>query len=143
MNENDLSAELLKRAAEQGGGGGGGGDASAQITSYVIRKDRRRIRILSGVIIGSWLLAALLIPSVLLPMWAKLKGHAGDASITPEGAMQGLAIVSTFIATVSTLASLLAAIATVWLVLTVRRATLNQVNIGLAGVTAQLKRLGQ
>ena len=141
MNENDLSAELLKRAAEQGGGGGD--DASAQITRYVIRQDRRRIRILSGVIIGAWLLAALLIPSVLLPLWAKLKGHAGTTSITPEGAMQGLAMVSTVIATVSTLASLLAAIATVWLVLTVRRATLNQVNIGLAGVTAELKRLSR
>jgi hypothetical protein len=140
MNENDLSAELLKRAAEQGGGGD---DASAQITNYVIRQDRRRIRILSGVIIGAWLLAALLIPAVLLPMWAKLKGHAGTTSITPEGAMQGLAIVSTFIATVSTLASLLAAVSTVWLVLTVRRSTLNQINIGLAGVTAQLKQLSR
>jgi len=138
MNQNDLAAELLKRAAEHGGD-----DASAQVASYVIGKDRRRIRALSGVIIGLWLLAALLIPSVLLPMWAKLKGHAHDGRITPETAMEGLAAVTTAIAVVSTLASMFAAMATVWLVLTVRRSTLNQINIALAGVTEQLKRLGK
>ena len=136
MNQNDLASELLKRAAE-----GRGDDASAQAAEYVIRKDRRRIRALASATIGFWLLAALLIPSVLLPMWAKLKHHHSDSTITPEIAFEGLAIVSTFIAAVSTTASLLAAICTVWLVLTVRRSTLNQINIALAGITEQLKRL--
>jgi len=154
MNQNDLADELLKRAAEQGGD-----DASAKVAAFVIQRDRRRIRLLSGVIVGSWLLAALLIPSVLLPLWAKVDRHMKQYSahvaeqnpkITPQvqgyvayESFKGLAVVSTIIAAISTSASLLAAIATVWLVLAVRRSTLNQINIGLAGVTEQLKRLAK
>ena len=42
-----------------------------------------------------------------------------------------------------TLASLLAAISTVWLVLTVRRVTLEQLSAGLALISEQLRRLEQ
>jgi uncharacterized membrane protein len=55
--------------------------------------------------------------------------------------MNHVAVVSGFILAVMTLASLLAAISTVWLVLTVRRVTLEQVSMGLAQISEQLKRM--
>src|SRR4051812_32970665 len=75
MNENDLAAQLLKRAAEQGSGSA---DSAAQIADFVIRKDRRRIRLLSMAIIGLWLIAVLLITTVLLPMLAKVTYSVKD-----------------------------------------------------------------
>ena len=123
-----------------------------RLADEVLRRDRRRIRTLSSLMIGAWLLAALLIPSVLLPMWAKIKHHSqtytwidgqrkSTDQLPPMEAMQGLAIVSTFIAAVSTSASLLATICTVWLVLTVRRSTLRQITVGLTDLSDQLRQL--
>ena len=153
MNENKLAAQLLQRAAEQGTTGAGA-DAAAQIADYVIQKDRRRIRNLSVATIGLWLITALLITTVLLPMLAKVNYHAKvfapelaaqSSSPTPGAAayklIYGMALVSTFIASISTFASLIAAICTVWLVLIVRRSTLNQINLTLSSLTDQLKRL--
>lgn len=42
-------------------------------TEAVLRRDRRRIRALAILTIGLWVLAALLIPSVYLPLGAKVK----------------------------------------------------------------------
>jgi hypothetical protein len=161
MSANPLGSELT-RLADDGG--------AAALAGEVLRRDRARIRNLAGVVIGLWLLAALLIPAVLLPMWAKIKENAAEqqhaklneqeareqyaathaaAAARPHGtreltgfeAFEGLAMVSTFIATVTTLASLLGAIATVWLVLSVRRSTLRQISVGLAQVSEQLRQL--
>lgn len=131
---------------------GDGPSNTQRLAAEILRRDRGRIRTLSALMIGSWLLAALLIPSVLLPMWAKIKHHSQDSAwggperkpadqLTGFEAFKGLAIVSTFIATVSTTASLLATIATVWLVLTVRRSTLQQISTGLAQLSDQLRQL--
>src|SRR3954462_1300825 len=83
MNENDLAARLLQRAAEQGTSGS---DAATQIAEYVIRKDRRRIRSLSVAMIGLWLIAALLVTTVLLPMLARINHHV--RLLAPEIARQ-------------------------------------------------------
>ena len=123
-----------------------------RLAAEILRRDRRKIRSLSAAMIGSWLLAALLIPSVLLPMWAKLKHHSETYTwvdgqrkptdqLTGMEAMASLAIVSTFIAAVSTAASLVATICTVWLVLTVRRSTLRQITVALADLSDQLRQL--
>jgi hypothetical protein len=130
--DNALGAELVRR------GGGGGNETGAVAAAAAAERDARRIRSLAAATIGFWLLAALLIPAVLMPLWAKLKGHAGDPRVTPEVALESLAIVATYIAVVSTVASLLAASCTVWLVLTVRRSTLRQISSGLAQISEQL-----
>src|SRR5689334_4094139 len=130
MNENDLAAQLLKRAAEQGISSA---DAAAHIAGYVIQKDRRRIRALSAATIGLWLIAALLVTTILLPMLAQVNQHVNR--LAPEIAKQdaanpgqppttavayklimALAMVSTVVAAVTTTASLVGAICTVWLV---------------------------
>ena len=51
-------------------------DAARRTADEVVRRERRRIRQLAAVTIGFWLLAALLIPSVYLPIGAKLKHYA-------------------------------------------------------------------
>ena len=56
-------------------------------------------------------------------------------------AVMYIAGVSGFILAIMILAPLLASISTVWLVLTVRRVTLEQLSTGLAQISEQLKRL--
>ena len=47
-----------------------------QTTDAVLKRERRRIRMLAALTIGLWLIAALLIPSVYLPLGAKMKQYA-------------------------------------------------------------------
>ena len=51
-------------------------DDARQTAERVVRRERRRIRSLAVVAIGLWVLAALLIASVYLPIGAKLKHFA-------------------------------------------------------------------
>ena len=53
-----------------------GGDDARKTADRVVRRERRRIRSLAVVTIGFWVLAALLIPSVYLPVGAKLKHYS-------------------------------------------------------------------
>lgn len=47
-------------------------DDARKTAEKVLQRDRKRIRRLAGVTIGLWLLAALLIPSVYLPLGARV-----------------------------------------------------------------------
>src|SRR5437016_1879580 len=61
-------------------------DEARRTADHVVRRERRRIRSLGVVTIGFWVLAALLIPSVYLPMGAKLREFA---TILQAGAPPG------------------------------------------------------
>jgi hypothetical protein len=50
-----------------------------ELTDAVLKRDRRRIRSIAALSIGLWVLAALLIPSVYLPLGAKMKQYARHA----------------------------------------------------------------
>jgi hypothetical protein len=94
-----------------------------------------------------------LVPSLWMPFAAKMKHNALEL-VTPEGQvlpvtneslaknlsdlMVHVSVVSGFILGIMTLASLFAAISTVWLVLTVRRITLEQLASGLAQISEQI-----
>jgi hypothetical protein len=148
MSQRDFASELMNQISSDAG----------TDPNRILQRQRRRIRNLSVVIIGFWLIALLLITTMLLPMWGKAKqlgllerpdrtttapvaspgspSHVSNAQI-----FQAVATVSTFIAIITTLAALLSAIATVWLVSTVRRTTLHQISAALAEISAQLKQL--
>jgi hypothetical protein len=146
----DLGSRLISQEAM-------GLDARTLATVALLRQ-RRRIRLLAGGTVGLWFLAAAVIPAFLMPMHAAIEPKVsvmakhvatGDERATPEvvaGALLALyrhmAFAFSAAAVVSTVCSLLAAVATVWLVMTVRRNTLDQVNLGLAEVSEQLRRLG-
>ena len=49
---------------------------AAALTDEVVRRDRRRIRSLATLTVALWVIAALLIPSVYLPLGAKMKQYA-------------------------------------------------------------------
>ena len=128
-----------------------------EMAAAVLRKDQRRIRGLAGLTIGLWLLAALVIPGFYFPFQAfiepkvamleqhvKEKAPGIDAHFVAAHIVlmtRGGAIAAVGFLTVFTLTSLLAAISTIWLVLTVRRITLRQVQEGLAEISRQLKNL--
>jgi len=51
-------------------------DNPQRTAEAVLKKDRRRIRLLAGLTIALWLVAALLIPSVYLPLGGMVKQYA-------------------------------------------------------------------
>jgi len=51
-------------------------DDAKRTAETVLKRDRRRIRILAVLTIGLWVIAALLIPSVYLPLGGKMKQYA-------------------------------------------------------------------
>ena len=103
-----------------------------------------------GVIFVTAILSAFL--NVLGP---RVLGHGTDVIfkgvITHQGidfgklhrVLMELWIVAFIVVGISTVAALLAAICTIWLVLTVRRVTLAQITENLAGISEQLARLQQ
>src|SRR5205809_1263160 len=130
MSKSDLGPELVRR----------GDESSALPTAQAakaLRRQQRRIRALMALTIGLWLLAAVLIPGVLLPLGAKIK-HFPDLLTTPVTAEQladvlhrvllAMWAIAAITWAISTLAALLAAICTIWLVLAVRRVTLAQIS---------------
>ena len=147
MNENDLGPELIRR------GGEGGSVAPMAQASAAIKRQHRRIRALMALTIGLWILAGLMIPAVLLPAGAKLRDLDKFLPPTPMTADQlanalhrvlmELWIVAFIVIGISTIAALLAAICTIWLVIAVRRVTLAQISENLAGISEQLARLQQ
>ena len=54
----------------------GNADDAKRTAEAVLKRDRRRIRALATLTIGLWVIAALLIPSVYLPLGAKMKQYA-------------------------------------------------------------------
>lgn len=132
------------------------GDPRSLAASVVQREDRR-IRLLVGFTIGLWILAGLVIPGFYFPLrayvlpkcelmekQAREKDPHIDAPFVAwhvATAVQAASFVVLVFLTVFTVASLLAAICTIQLVLTVRRVTLRQVREGLADISRQLQRL--
>lgn len=132
-------------------------DDARRTAESVLKKDRRRIRVLAGLTIGLWILSGLLIPAIYFPLEAhvmpkfevmeKLAERADpkvDAQfVAAQVASAGKAAVFATVGFLSifTITSLLAALSTVVLVLTVRRVTLRQVSEQLAEISQQLRRL--
>ena len=102
-----------------------------------------------------WVLTALLIPAIWMPMAAQIVEEASvllpDRNPTPVTAPQVAEVIvhmakvsmtaSAIMLLIALLAELLAAVLTVWLVLTIRRVTLRQVSDSLAEISEQLRRM--
>lgn len=150
MNEKDFGDALLRL------------DMSARppadaraLTDRVLARDRRRVRVLTWLTVGTWLASAglvlllLVFFGLLFPMMAKLRDEAVQGQMTPaqrelaqtklEVAFRMTSVGITF--TVGMLA--LSALCTLGLVAATRRATLRQVNANLVEITEQLKQLRQ
>ena len=129
-------------------------DAIATVQS-VLQRDRRRTRALIGLTIGLWILAALLIPafylpmaSMVLPKFEQMEKQALEKDPQLDAHMVGWHVAVSVKAasyaivgflTVFALTSLLAAISTIGLVLTVRRVTLRYISEQLADISNQLR----
>jgi hypothetical protein len=150
MSQNEFASQLTKMGFPSN-------IDAATMAEVALRRNRRRIRVLSALTIGLWVIDFLLVPAAWLPFAAMMKqkmillDHAMTGKAAPmtvdaltkivKELCQQLSIGSGFVLAIMTLASLLAAISTVWLVLTVRRVTLEQVSIGLAQIAQQLQRI--
>ena len=152
MTGKELSDALLKLDATQISGAT---DAQT-LTWKVLDADRRRVRRWVIVTVALWVVAAVVILGafvafgLLFPAHAKVMKEAGiPAEITerPAEIEKMHLILTSFIGKVSFLVAFsvltltLATLATVFLVLTSRRATLRQVNASLIEIAQQLKRL--
>jgi hypothetical protein len=127
-------------------------DARA-ITDRVLARDHRRVRVLTWLTVGTWLVAAGLVVFLLVafglifPAMAKLKDDKFKDRITPaqrEQVQNELEVafkLSTVVITFTVGALSLAGLCTLGLVTATRRATLRQVNANLAEIAEQLKQL--
>ena len=150
MNEKELGRALLNL------------DAAARppadtraLTDRVLARDQRRVRVLTWLTVGAWLIAAALVLSLLvgfgliLPAMAKVRDDKLQNRITPaqrEEMQNQLEIafkMSTVAITFTVGALSLAGLCTFGLVVATRRATLRQVNANLVEITEQLKQLRQ
>ena len=127
----------------------------ADLTADALNRNRRRIRSLSGLTIGLWILTFLIVPALWMPFAAMMNRESDalarmtqnppvqtmDLATTLINVLNHISRVSAIVLTVLTVASLLAAMSTIWLVLTVRRVTLEQLSAGLAQISDQLRKL--
>jgi hypothetical protein len=125
------------------------------LTDRVLARDHRRVRVLTWLTVGAWLVAAALVLFLLVafglifPAMAKVKDDKLKDRITPaqrEQVQNELEIafkLSTVVITFTVGALSLAGLCTFGLVVATRRATLRQVNANLAEIAEQLKRLRQ
>lgn len=122
-----------------------------------IRRDQRRVRRIAGLTIGLWVFTAAVIPGFYAPFAALVEPKlqllekmsaekdpgitphlvAGHFAVTQRAAT--IAVIGAF--TAFSVASLLAAVCTVWLVFTVRGITLRRLQEGLAEISRELQRL--
>ena len=129
---------------------------AAALAAEIFRRDRARMRNLAILTIALWLLAALLIPSIFLPLAAQVvKTHdelnqaagAGKALTAADVlAVTGPLLQYTIKVTLASFfmaitAAILASITSIALALTIRRATLRQVSANLAEISEQLRQL--
>jgi hypothetical protein len=122
-------------------------------TWTILERDRRRVRRLTGLTIAAWLLSTVLISTVLVafgflfPRVAKLHGDVEQGKVTQDqrehlryehdlGLMKGTLLIAVSVAVLT-----FAAICTVLLNLSTRRATLRQINASLLEISEQLKEL--
>jgi hypothetical protein len=124
------------------------------LTQKVLERDRRRVRLLTGLTVGVWLLAAALILldligfGFILPAQAHLWGtwtaiENGKGAQAERDALQHELVVwfemGTLVIGFSVLVMAVAALCTVFLILASRRATLRQVNASLLVISEQLR----
>jgi len=150
VNEKQFGEALLNLDV----GTGPAGDPKV-LTERVLARDRRRVRALTWLAAGSWVVAAglvlllLVVLALLFPAMAKVHDEAFQGRLTPaqrEAAQVKLDVgfrMTSVGITVAVGALALAALCTLGLVAATRRATLRQVNANLVEVTEQLKQLRQ
>jgi len=139
---------------------------AARTAEAVLRRGHKHIRGLVVITIGLWLLAALLIPSVYLPLGAKLKEYSEiikeptppAAPLTAQQMGETIAeiqhqqwivgqlvfhewIIGAIILGLALAAGILASISTVALALTIRRVTMQRVSASLSEISDQLRLL--
>jgi hypothetical protein len=148
MNDRELGEALLAFDAS------GSPDARQQ-TWHILERDRRRVRRLTGLAVALWLVAAVLVlgmfvaMGLLMPRMAKLAQEVEAGRVTAAererreqaNRVTGQMITLGVAASVGVLA--LAALATVFLVLASRRATLRQINANLLAISEQLRQSRQ
>jgi hypothetical protein len=151
MNEKDLGKALLGLDATQLGGV----TDSRLLTGKVLERDRRRVRLLTGLTVVLWALAVsgiLLVLNIfvdLIPKQKTLMRDVAQGRIAKDHreSLERYHWMVVEKATVMIAASVavlgLAAIGTVILVLTARGATLRQVNASLVEISEQLRQLKQ
>lgn len=148
MKESELSKALLRFDA---GLSAGEPDPRQQVRD-VIRRDRLRIRVLTAVTVILWLAALLttvvLVWTSIVKLFPRLDKALQDAGKIPANHYQQIETTFAYVigygatllaASVGVLA--LAALGTVLLVFTARRATIRQVNATLIDISDQLKHL--
>ena len=124
---------------------------SAEQVERIIERDQRKIKWLTRVTVGMWILASLgavlifVVGGFVFPMIAKLLHQAGEGSLdqpnTPFLMLAKVTAVSMVCGCLSFVVLVGAGLATVLLVFRSRRATLRQINANLLVISEQLKRL--
>jgi hypothetical protein len=145
MSEKDLGKALLR--------GEDPIDLQA-LTQGVLRRDRRRMWFLGIACIIAWMSVVMLPWATILPMIAKIGQHQIElnrdpAPTTAEQREQSILVLqavklgttATFISSIVSM--FVAALCTVSLIILSRRATLRQLNVRLAEISAQLKMLAR
>ena len=136
MTESELGKALVHRD---------GSPAARPLTEQVLARDRRRVRLLAGLATLFWVLTAAGVvafcPFYLRNVAPRLRAyHAGRAQLQNDWeAWATVGEWAAYLTLACVVCLLLAAVCTVWLVLVSRRATLRQINAGLAEISAQLK----
>lgn len=149
MAEKDLGKVLLRLDALQLAGV----TDLRQQTWKVLERDRQRVRLLTIVTVLIWLFAAALVVMGLIgygftfPQQALLLQNIEDGKLTAaeRDQTQHLVLIAfqkgTLLIALSVAVMALAALATVFLILTSRRATLRHINAGLVEICEQLKQM--
>ncbi len=149
MTEKDLGRALLRLGVTELAGLP---DVREQ-TWIILERDRRRVRRLTALTIGAWLLSTALILTVLVafgflfPKVAQLRMDVEQGKVTQSqrddlraqhdfGLMKGTLLIAFSVAALA-----FAALCTVLLNVTTRRATLRQINASLLEISGQLKEL--
>lgn len=150
MNDKEIGKALVSRHA----GTSAGTPDPRQLVGKVLQQERGRIRLLTGLTILLWLVAAAGVLFVvyvaiwhMYPKQQKLMRDAtlGNVSVEEIVAIQAIHFhaleLCTRVIAAAFVALTLAALCTVLLVLVSRRATLRQINNQLAEISEQLKQL--
>jgi hypothetical protein len=149
MDEHALGKALLRAGAAEGQEL----PDARQLAARVVASDRKRLRLLGGVILALWLIGAggisfvLYELSIYVPAYMRLQMKIEEGGVSmeerqriQENNLGGFQIgLSLTVGSVAILA--LAALGTFLLVHASRRATLNQVNASLASISEQLREL--
>lgn len=150
MNEKEVGKSLLHLDAASPSGA----PDAQQLARSIVERDQRQVRLLTGLTVLLWLLAAAgvlcvaygavwhLYPRQRLLMRAAALGELTGEEVDALHATHFLVVESaTLILAASFIALTLAALGTVRLIVTSRRATLRQINRNLLEISEQLKQL--